>query len=126
MQREQDRGASDARQAIMEAMLVCCGEVGFRDLSVEQVTERSGNYGSHFYRYFQGKNQCFLAAYEWKASQLADCVVGRLEEKGPAQRRLSRALEGVAFLIVDQEALAKALFVEVHVAGREAFFKRKD
>jgi AcrR family transcriptional regulator len=126
MQKEQDRGASDARREIMEAMLVCCGEIGFRDLSVEQVAARYGGYRSHFYRYFQNKSECFLAAYEWKANQLADCAVGMLEEKGSAERRLRRALEAVASLIVDQEALAKAVFVGVHVAGRDAFLKRKE
>ena len=110
----------------MEAMLDCCGEHGFREASVELVTRRYGGSRGHFYRYFRNKADCFIAAYEWKANELADCGVAMLGEEGPTDRRLQRTLRAVAALIEEQEALAKALFLGVHLAGREAFLKRKE
>jgi AcrR family transcriptional regulator len=125
LQREQERHGDEPRDGIMEAMLLCAGEVGFRRVSVEQVYQRYGGYRAHFYRYFRNKSECFLSAYEWKANELADKVIALLEEEGPVDRRVNRALETVADFASEQEALAKAIFVEVHMVGREGSLKRQ-
>jgi AcrR family transcriptional regulator len=109
----------------MEAMLLCSGEVGFRQVSVEKVYKRYGGSRAHFYRHFRSKSDCFLAAYEWKANRLADRAIALLEGEGPVDRRVSRALESVAAFAAEQEALAKAVFVEVHMVGREGSLQRQ-
>lgn len=109
----------------MEAMLLCAGEVGFRRVSVEQVYQRYGGYRAHFYRYFRTKDDCFLAAYEWKAEQLADKAIALLEGEGPVGRRVNRTLDAVADFASEQEALARAIFVEVYMVGREGSLKRQ-
>lgn len=125
LQREQERHGDEPRNGIMEAMLLCAGEVGFRRVSVEQVYQRYGGYRAHFYRYFHNKSECFLSAYEWKANELADKAIALLEEEGPVDRRVNRALETVADFAAEQETLARAIFVEVHMVGREGSIKRQ-
>jgi AcrR family transcriptional regulator len=109
----------------MEAMLLCAGEVGYRHVSVEQVYQRYGGYRAHFYRHFRNKDECFLAAYVWKANQLADEAISHLEGEGPVSRRVNRTLESVADFATEEEALARAIFVEVHMVGREGALKRQ-
>jgi len=109
----------------MEAMLLCAGEVGYRRVSVEQVCQRYGGYRAHFYRYFRSKGDCFLAAYEWKANELADRAISLLEGKGPVNRRVDRALESVADFAARETVLARAIFVEIHMVGREGSLKRQ-
>lgn len=125
LQREQGRHGDGPREGIMEAMLLCAGEVGFRRVSVEQVYQRYGGYRAHFYRYFRTKGDCFLAAYEWKAEQLADKAIALLEGEGPVGRRVNRTLDAVADFASEQEVLARAIFVEVHMVGREGSLKRQ-
>jgi AcrR family transcriptional regulator len=109
----------------MEAMLLCAGEVGFRRVSVEQVYQRYGGYRAHFYRHFRNKSECFLAAYEWKANQLTGRTISLLEGEGPAARRVDRALASVGDFVTEQEVPARALFVEVHMVGRQGSLKRQ-
>jgi AcrR family transcriptional regulator len=109
----------------MEAMLLCAGEVGYRHVSVEQVCRRYGGYRAHFYRYFRNKDDCFLAAYEWKANELADRAISLLEGEGPVGRRVDRALQSIADFATEERILARAIFVEVHMVGREGALKRQ-
>jgi AcrR family transcriptional regulator len=109
----------------MEAMLLCAGEVGYRRVAVEQVCQRYGGSRSHFYRYFRSKADCFLAAYEWKANELAEGAIALLEGEGPLDRRVDRTLESVADFVAEQGYLAKAVFVEIHMVGREGSLKRQ-
>jgi len=109
----------------MEAMLLCSGEVGFRRVSIEQVYQRYGGSSAHFYSHFRDKNECFLAAYEWKSNQYADQMISLLEGEGPVDRRVNRALESLADFASVEGTLAKAIVVEVHMVGREGFSKRR-
>lgn len=125
LEREQGRHGDGPREGIMEAMLLCAGEVGFRRVSVEQVYQRYGGYRAHFYKYFRNKEDCFLAAYVWKANRLADEAISRLEGEGPADQRVTRTLEATAGFATAHVTLAKAIFVEVHMIGREGALKRQ-
>lgn len=109
----------------MEAILLCAGEVGYRHVSVEQVCRRYGGYRAHFYRYFRSKSDCFLAAYDWKANELADRAISLLEGEGPVGPRVDRTLQSVADFATEEEILARAIFVEVHMVGREGSLKRQ-
>lgn len=119
---EQDRGDPEVRAAIMDSMLLCCGETGYRRVAVEQVYRRAGGYRSQFYRHFANKRECFEAAYAEEAERLCDEL---LSHRGEADG-LNRALAGLGRYVSDEPARAKAIFVEVHVAGGGALAKRRE
>jgi AcrR family transcriptional regulator len=110
------------RSAIMESMLLCCGETGYRQVAVEQVYRRSGGYRSQFYRYFASKKECFEAAYAEEAERLCGELLSHVGEP----EGLSGALVGLGRYVSDEPARAKAIFVEVHVAGGAALAKRRE
>jgi AcrR family transcriptional regulator len=114
------------RTQIMESMLVCCGEVGYRRVAVEQVYRHYGGYRTQFYKHFSSKGDCFAAAYEAESERLCQRMlsfVGKDKGSGP---RLESALNDLAELIVAKPAVAKALFLEVHVAGGPSLDKRRE
>lgn len=117
---EQDRGDPEVRTAIMESMLLCCGESGYRRVAVEQVYRRFGGYRNQFYRYFANKGECFEAAYAEEAERLCQELLSHRDEPGG----LDRALARLGRYVCDEPARAKAMFVEVHVAGGGALAKR--
>ncbi len=122
LREEETQGDPEVRVQIMDAMLLCCGEVGYRRVAVERVYKRYGGYRSQFYRHFRNKGHCYLAAYEAESDRLLGRLTsytGKPEEDG-----LTSALEELAHFIIEDPLRAKAVFVEVHVAGGEALDKR--
>lgn len=114
----------EVRQTIVDAMLTCCGEVGYRNLTVEQVYQAYGGYRSHFYRHFEGKADCFRIAYETEIERLA----ARLLSFASPERGclLREALDDLAEFIVAEPLRAKGLFVEVHIAAGPSLVKRRE
>jgi len=119
---EQDRGDPEVRAAIMDSMLLCCGEAGYRRVAVEHVYRRFGGYRSQFYRYFANKAECFEAAYAEEAERLYEELLSHRGEPDG----LDRALAGLGRYVSDEPARAKAIFIEVHVAGGGALAKRRE
>lgn len=126
LQNEQGESDSEVREKILEAMLRCAGEVGYRRVAVGNVYRRYGGYRSQFYKHFGNKTECFVAAYEVEANRLANELVPIIEGEGSGESRLRGALEALGKFITAEPAIARAIFVEVHVAGEEARLKRQE
>lgn len=110
----------------MEAMLLACGELGYRQVTVDAVLERCGGYRAQFYRQFANLGECYAAAYEVEAGGL----FGELLRAGAAQatwrQGLRVALDRLATFVQEQPQVARALLVDVHIAGEPAMAKRKE
>ena len=122
LRQEQLKGDPVIREGILTAMLECCGELGYRRVSVERVYRRYGGYRSQFYRYFASKEECYLAAYELEIERLSERLVA--SGKGTCQDSLEGALSRLADFAKEHPLKARALFVEVHIAGGLALTKR--
>jgi len=109
----------------MDSMLHCCGELGYRRVTVEHVYRHFGGYRGLFYKHFRNKADCFIAAYEaeadWLYAQLA-----RAAARGMRRQEIQVALETLAAYVVEQPTRAKAIFCEVHIAGADALGKRRE
>jgi AcrR family transcriptional regulator len=110
----------------MESMLICCGEVGYRRVSVERVFRHYGGYRSHFYRHFSDKADCFAAAYEDESERLCRRMLSVITGSEGGEARIGVALSNLADFVSAQPAVAKSLFLEVHVAGGPALKKRRE
>lgn len=109
---------------IMDSMLLCCGESGYRQVAVKQVYRRCGACRSQFYSHFTGKAECFEAAYAEQAERLFARLHGI--GKQPHEGGLGAALTALGHFVSAEPARAKAMFVEVHVAGGGALAKRRE
>lgn len=104
----------------MRAMLLSAGEIGYKGVTDRLVCERIGCSPAEFYAEFSGTADCFVAAYEAEAERLRSRLQSCIELQGSCRDRLEAAIEELIALAADQPAVARALFIDVHVAGGEA------
>ena len=104
----------------MEGVLLAAGELGFRETSVRAILEHSGGHRAQFYKDFESKEDCFAQAY---AVWIEPLCVSVLEAAAttPGWEGGVRAAIGRLFQFVSaRPAIARALFVEVQIAGQPA------
>jgi AcrR family transcriptional regulator len=108
------------REGEMEGALHVVGERGFREASVRAVLEYSGGHRKQFYEHFDSLEDCFQQAYatwiERLGVDLLEAAVSVNGWRAGVRAGLTRLFE----FIGERPAIARALFVEVQVAGSEA------
>lgn len=110
----------------METMLLACGEVGFRGITVETMVERYGGYRAQFYRHFANLSECYAAAYSWRAGGICDEILAAGAAATDWGAGLEQALSRLARFVGEQPLIARALLIDVHIAGEPALAKRKE
>jgi len=114
------------RQGEMEGALHVVGEVGYRAASVRAVLEYSGAHRRQFYEHFDSLEDCFAQAYEAWIEQLGvsllEAAVGAVGWRESVQAGIVRLFE----FVVERPTIARALFLEVQVAGGAALAKHEE
>jgi AcrR family transcriptional regulator len=106
------------RERLYAAMVATVAEKGYEATTVADLVELSGVSRSAFYRHFDDKQACFLAAIEAMVEPTLKRIGG--DESAPAGlERARRAFEALIEMIVDQPAAAKMCVVEIYAAGPE-------
>jgi AcrR family transcriptional regulator len=104
------------RERIFGAMVATVDEKGYEAATVADLVQLSGVSRSAFYRHFEDKQACFLAAVE----EIVEPTLRRLggDESAPqGMERLQQAFESLIRLIVSQPAAARMCIVEIYAAG---------
>jgi AcrR family transcriptional regulator len=99
-------------------MVATVAEKGYEATTVADLVQLSGVSRSAFYRHYDDKQACFLAAVE----AMVEPALGRIgaDESAPAgMERARQAFASLIELIVSQPAAAKMCVVEVYAAGPE-------
>lgn len=122
----QAQQSSEVGERIMEAMLAACGELGYREVSVQDVLDRYGGHRLQFYREFGSKAECYAAAYEAEAERLGGALLGAAAAEPSWRCGLRAALGELARFACERPLAARGLLVEVHVAGGPAPAKREE
>ena len=106
------------RERLFAAMVATVAEKGYETTTVADLVKLSGVSRSAFYRHFDDKQACFLAAIEAIVEPTLKRLAG--DQSVPAGReRAQRAFESLIKLIVAQPAASKMCFVEIYAAGPE-------
>ncbi|HEV2858588.1 MAG TPA: TetR/AcrR family transcriptional regulator [Solirubrobacterales bacterium] len=106
------------RERLFAAMVATVAEKGYEATTVADLVELSGVSRSAFYRHFEDKQACFLAAVE----AMVEPTLKRLgadESAPPGMERARKAFETLIETIVAQPGAAKMCVVEVYGAGPE-------
>jgi AcrR family transcriptional regulator len=104
------------RERLFAAMVATVAEKGYEATTVADLVELSGVSRSAFYRYFEDKQECFIAAIEGLVEPALRTM--RAAEGGPGDSEQGKkGFEELLALIVSQPAAAKMCFVEVYAAG---------
>ena len=80
------------RERLLAAMLRATAELGYREVSVQDVLDRAGVSRPTFYEHFENKEACFLAAFDSAAARLRK----RLEAPPPRAARAGASASGSA------------------------------
>ena len=112
-------GSGTRREAILEAMIQVAGSRGYAAASVADVVTEAGASRTTFYKHFDDRRDCFLAAHDLAAERIIaaareGCTPGR-----PWRDRAVGGLEGVVRLLDHHPALARTAITEVVAAGAE-------
>jgi AcrR family transcriptional regulator len=112
---------SEQREQLLGAMVTVVTEKGYDATRVADVLAVAGLSRSAFYRNFDNKQECFLAALDRIAALSHQVVLERFgAADGPWDRKLEAMLRAFAEMIADAPSVARLRWVEAYAAGPEA------
>lgn len=104
----------------MEGVLIATGEIGYREVSVRAILEHSGGHRAQFYKRFESKEDCFVQAYGVWIERLCVDVLEAAATAPGWEAGVREALVALFRFVTARPAIARALFVEVQIAGEPA------
>jgi AcrR family transcriptional regulator len=108
------------RELILAAMIRVVGSKGYKETSVADVIEETPTSRTTFYKYFEDKHDCFLAAYDMLVEQVFAEVVANCDGNQPWLERVETGLSTIVKLFALDPELARTAVVEVAAAGADA------
>ena len=108
------------RQPILEAMVRVVGRKGYKATSVADVIAEANTSRTTFYKYFDDKHDCFLAAYDMVVDRVAGEVIAKCEAGEDWLDRVRIGLSTIVDMFALDPELARTAIVEVEAAGAEA------
>lgn len=113
-------GSETRRQAILEAMVRAVGRKGYKATSVADVIAEADVSRTTFYKHFEDKHECFLAAYDLVVERVLGAVIESCDASRPWLERMRVGLATVVDLFALDPELARTAIVEVAAAGADA------
>jgi AcrR family transcriptional regulator len=113
--------ASESRRdLILAAMIRVVGSKGYKETSVADVIEEADTSRTTFYKHFDDKHECFLAAYDMLVEQVFAEVIANCDGSQTWLQRVEAGLETLVRLFALDPELARTAVVEVAAAGADA------
>lgn len=101
-------------------MVRVVGSKGYKATSVADVIAEADVSRTTFYKHFEDKQECFLAAYDMAVEQVLDEVISRCDGDLPWLERVRTGLATIVELFALDPELARTAIVEVAAAGADA------
>jgi AcrR family transcriptional regulator len=108
------------RELILAAMIRVVGSKGYKETSVADVIEEAGTSRTTFYKHFEDKHECFLAAYDMLVEQVFAEVIANCNGEQAWLERVETGLSTIVDLFALDPTLARTAVVEVAAAGSDA------
>jgi AcrR family transcriptional regulator len=118
--------AASQRNRILDAMKALAGERGYHDASIADVIKAAGVTRKAFYKRFEDKEQCFIAAYERELARLLTLTLEAFETQDEWADRVRAALSALLHALARDAAAARVCFIEVMAAGPRAIAARNE
>jgi len=110
--------ARNQRERLVAAMAEECAEVGYAEATVSAVSKRAGVSSVTFYKQFEGKRECMLAAHEELLGRLLEVLDGAVVADDAAAGPRVALRTALAIFAADPPS-ARLLTVEILAAGPE-------
>ncbi len=115
--------ARNQRERLIAGLIQALYEVGYQKTTVSLIGQRASVSKSDFYKHFESKDDCFLAAYDTAIERIREHVAVACEELAGEEwsRRISGAIDALLKLFKAEPALASIALVEGLRAGRGVY-----
>lgn len=114
------------RRRLLLAMRELAGEVGLAGATVGLVCKRSRMSRRTFYELFDGRDDCFFAAFEQALEQIGERVLPAWEQGGRWRDRIRAGLEALLGLFDEQPQLARLCVIETLTGGPLVLARRRE
>jgi AcrR family transcriptional regulator len=115
--------ARNQRERLISGLTQALYEVGYQKTTVSLIGQKAAVSKSDFYKHFESKDDCFVAAYDTAVERIRDQVVTACEAEGGDEwpQRVRNAIAALLELFTAEPALASIALVEGLRAGRGVY-----
>lgn len=115
--------ARNQRERLISGLIEVLYEVGYQKTTVSLIGQRAAVSKSDFYKHFESKDDCFVAAYDAAIDRVREQVGAACEEnEGPEWvQRVRGGIDALLKLFATEPALASIVLVEGLRAGRGVY-----
>jgi len=115
--------ARNQRERLIAGLIQTLYEVGYQKTTVSLIGQRAAVSKSDFYKHFESKDECFIAAYEVAIERIRQQVLAACQEANGEEwpLRIRAAVEALLRLFSAEPALASISLVEGLRAGRDVY-----
>lgn len=115
--------ARNQRERLIAGLTESLYEVGYQKTTVAMIGQRAAVSKSDFYKHFESKDECFIAAYDSAIERVRARVTTVCEETAGEDwaHRVRAAIDALLRQLSDDPTLASITLVEGLRAGREVY-----
>jgi AcrR family transcriptional regulator len=115
--------ARNQRERLIAGLTQALYEVGYQKTTVSLIGQRAAVSKSDFYKHFESKDDCFIAAYDTAVEQIRGRVAEACDAAAgePWPPRVSAAIDALLKLLAAHPAVASMVLVEGLRAGRGVY-----
>lgn len=118
--------AAQQRERLFAATVDVVAKRGYRNTSINQIVKSARVGYAAFYDLFEGKEDCFLAAFDRIVAETAEALAAAVADEAEWPRQIAAALACVLDLIVADPRRARVALVEVQAAGPVAYVRYEE
>jgi AcrR family transcriptional regulator len=107
------------RERLFAALVATVAEKGYDATTLADLVSLSGVSRSAFYRHFDDKEDCFLAAVEALVGPTVGAIA-KTDGRPAGEERAREVFDSLIRLLVEQVSAARMCFVEIYAAGPRA------
>lgn len=113
--------AQNQRERLLAALAECLEEKGYDRTTVSSIGKRAGVSKSDFYKQFESKDACFVAAYDAAVKRVRERVLAACAERKDWGSGVLAALAALLELLAAEPAQTQLVLVEGLRAGRGVY-----
>ncbi len=111
--------AENQRERLLNGVVEAVAERGWNATTIAAITAAAKISRRTFYEYFEGKEDCFAAAYEMIETHVLDAMLAAPETSEPWPDRVRARLAALLDLLSRDAAVARCFLIEPLAAGGE-------
>ena len=115
--------ARNQRERLIAGLIQALYEVGYQKTTVSLIGQQAAVSKSDFYKHFESKDDCFIAAYDAAIERIREHVAAACDESADDEwpKRVRSAIDALLKLFTAEPGLASIALVEGLRAGRGVY-----